>query len=114
MIDKNLIGISSEEKNISTPKTIVFLVIVNEFYPNVPPYVLTKTNFSKPSLMDGRDLLKEICPNWTINTPLSNVINEIIPFLAKVINTNVIKFYGEYHLGYIFNLENFDKMIVSK
>ena len=70
MIEKNIIGIDSEKAKERVPETIVFLIIILPGYPDVPPKVLTKSNFCSPSLMDGRDLLKDICPNWT---PKSNL-----------------------------------------
>ena len=64
--------------------------------------------------MDGRDLLKEVCPNWTSNTKLVDIANELPKFLSNVINAPGYKFYGKFQLGAIYDLTNFDNMLVSK
>ena len=64
--------------------------------------------------MDGRDLMKEICPIWNSKKGLKGIIEGILPFLSKVINAKGYKFYGTFHLGSIYNLKNFDNMIVGK
>ena len=64
--------------------------------------------------MDGRDLLKDICPNWTPKSGLKPILEGILPFLSRVINAKGYKFYGTFHLGSTYNLKNFDNMIVGK
>ena len=83
-------------------------------YPNIPPEILTKSNFCTPSLMDGRDLLNEICPSWNPKSGLKPILEGFLPFLSKVINAKGYKFYGMFHLGATYNLKNFDNMIVGK
>ena len=39
MIEKNIIGIDSEKAKERVPKTVVFLIIIIQGYPNVPPEV---------------------------------------------------------------------------
>lgn len=114
MIEKNMIGIDSEAIKERVPQTLVFLIIIDNTYPDNPPKVLTKSNFCSPSLMDGRDLLKDICPNWTAKMSLKSIIQGMSPFLTKVINAKGYKFYGTFHLGATYNLKNFDNMIVGK
>ena len=75
---------------------------------------MTKSNFIVPSLMDGRDLFFEVCPNWSPKTKLIEIISGIIPFCAKVINNKTYQFYGTFHIESIYNLKVFENMIVSK
>ncbi len=114
MIEKNIIGIDSEKAKERVPETIVFLIIITQGYPDVAPNVLTKSNFCSPSLMDGRDLLKDICPNWKPKSGLKPILEGMLPFLSRVINARGYKFYGTFHNGAIYNLKNFDNMIVGK
>ena len=113
MIEKNIIGIDSEKAKERVPEMVVFLVIIVQGYPERAPKVLTKSNFCSPSLMDGRDLLKEIC-KWEPKSGLKAILDGMLPFLSKVINARGYKFYGTFHLGAIYNLKNFDNMIVGK
>ena len=114
LIEKNVIGIDSEKAKERVPETVVFLIIILNGYPENPPKILTKSNFCSPSLMDGRDLMKDICPVWDARKGLRLIIESILPFLSKVINAKGYKFYGTFHLGAIYNLKNFDNMIVGK
>ena len=114
MIEKNIIGIDSEKAKERVPETIVFLIIIIQGYPEVAPKILTKSNFCSPSLMDGRDLLKDICPNWTPKSGFKPILEGMLPFLSRVINAKGYKFYGTFHLGATYNLKNFDNMIVGK
>lgn len=114
MIEKNIISIDSESVKERVPETIAFLIIIDNNYPVKPPKILTKSNFCSPSLMDGRDLFKEICHEWSTTTGLRTIIEGMVPFLSKVINSKGYKFYGTFHLGATYNLKNFDNMIVGK
>ncbi len=114
MIEKNIIGIDSEKAKERVPETVVFLIIIVQGYPDIAPKILTKSNFCSPSLMDGRDLIKEICPNWNVKSGLKPIFEGFLPFLSRVINAKGYKFYGTFHLGATYNLKNFDNMIVGK
>ena len=114
MIKKDIIGIDSEKSKERVPKIVVFLIVILPGYPNIPPEVLTKSNFCTPSLMDGRDLLDEICPNWNPKSGLKPIFEGFLPFLSRVINAKGYKFYGTFHLGATYNLKNFDNMIVGR
>ena len=114
MIKKDIIGIDSEKSKERVPKIVVFLIVILPGYPNIPPEVLTKSNFCTPSLMDGRDLLDEICPNWNPKSGFKPIFEGFLPFLSRVINAKGYKFYGTFHLGATYNLKNFDNMIVGK
>ena len=83
-------------------------------YPEESPKLITKSNFCTPTLMDGRDLFVEVCPNWKPKTKLIESISGIIPFCAKVINKKTYQFFGTFHLESIYDMRVFDHMIVSK
>ena len=114
MIEKNIIGIDSEKAKERVPETIVFLIIIVQGYPEIKPIILTKSNFCTPSLMDGRDLINDICPNWGPKSGFKPILEGMLPFLSRVINARGYKFYGTFHLGATYNLKNFDNMIVGK
>ena len=114
MIEKNIIGFVSEIAKERVPHTVVFLIVIMQGYPNVPPQILTKSNFCSPCLMDGRDLMKEICPAWKSKNGFKQILEGLLPFLSRVINAKGYKFYGTFHLGATYNLKNFDNMIVGK
>lgn len=114
MIEKNMIAIDSESAKQKVPDIITFLIIIDCSKSELPPHILAKSNFCSPSLMDGRDLLKDICPKWNKKTTIRKIIEGMITFLGKVINAKGYKFYGTFHIGAIYNLKNFEKMIVGK
>jgi hypothetical protein len=64
--------------------------------------------------MDGRDLLPDIFPNWTPNSTILEIANFLPKFLTKVLNSKLYKFYGTFHIGAIYDLKNFNNMLVSK
>jgi hypothetical protein len=64
--------------------------------------------------MDGRDLSSEICEKWNSNTNLFEVSNNIPKFVIRVLNSKLYNFYGRFHLGAIYDLKNFNNMLVSK
>ena len=114
MIEKNMIAIDSESAKEKVPEILVFLIIIDYTRSEYPPKILAKSNFCSPSLMDGRDLAKDICPKWTQKTTIRQLIEGMITFLGKVINAKGYKFYGTFHIGSIYNMKNFDNMIVGK
>jgi hypothetical protein len=64
--------------------------------------------------MDGRDLSSEICQNWNSNTTLLDIANNIPKFILRVLHSKIYNFYGCFHLGAIYDLKNFNNMLVSK
>ena len=113
IIDTRILSIDSGIEKDKLPDYIVFLIIVDLAYPERKPFVLSRTNFNNPSLMDGRDLLKNIYPNYTSKNTIIEIVNEIPHFIEKVINAIGYKFYGEFHLGSTYDMKNFDNMIVN-
>ncbi len=64
--------------------------------------------------MDGRDLSYEICEEWNSNMSLLDAANSIPKFLTRVLSSKIYKFYGTFNLGAIYDLKNFNNMLVSK
>ena len=114
VVNKRVIGIDTELQKSKVPDYIGFLIIVDYNYPDTHPFVLAKSNFSNPSLMDGRDLFDEICPNWSDNSKLEDIVKGLPTFLRKVVTAPGYKFYGTFHLGTVYDLKNFENMVVSK
>ena len=89
MIDKKILKIQVEDKNI--PEFITFLMIVDWNYPKSPPKILSKTNvrkfvkkFSYPNLMDGRDLFEDIFLSiWNEKSSLLEISSNIPNFIVK-------------------------------
>ena len=100
MIEKNIIGIDSEKAKERVPQTVVFLIIIMQGYPQIPPEILTKSNFCSPSLNS--------------KSGFKTILEGFLSFLSSVINSKGYKFYGTFHLGATYNLKNFDNMIVGK
>lgn len=113
-VDKRVIGVDTDLQKSKVPDFIGFLIIVDNNYPEQLPCVLAKSNFSNPSLMDGRDLFNEICPNWNSESKLEDIVKGLKVFLRKVVTAPGYKFYGTFHLGSVYDLKNFENMVVSK
>ena len=64
--------------------------------------------------MDGRDLSPDICPDWSAKSNILEIANNIPKFVVKVLNSKTYRFYGTYHLGAVYDLKNFNNMLVSK
>ena len=113
-VDKRVIGVDTDLQKSKVPDFIGFLIIVDNNYPEQLPCVLAKSNFSNPSLMDGRDLFNEICPNWNSESKLEDIVKGLKVFLRKVVTAPGDKFYGPFHLRSVYDLKNFENMVVSK
>ena len=113
-VDKRVIGVDTDLQKSKVPDFIGFIIIVDNNYPVQLPCVLDKSNFSNPSLMDGRDLFNEICPNWNSESKLEDIVKGLKVFLRKVVTAPGYKFYGTFHLGSVYDLKNFENMVVSK
>lgn len=114
MVDKRILGLDNPEVEQNIPDYITFLFILDVNYPDVPPKILAKTNFSVPNLMDGRDLFNEICKDYNSKKTIVSIANDIPKFANKVITSKVYNFYGTFHLGALYDMKNFNNMLVSK
>jgi hypothetical protein len=113
--DKIILGIKLVLEKSKISNLIILLLILNGNYPSEAPKIISKSNFTTPTLMDGRDLMPEIYPRWVAKkTKLIDIVQKVTPFCARVINYRSYKFYGTFHLGAIYYMKNFDNMIVSK
>ncbi len=114
-IDKRILSIDITVEKSKIPNIIILLLILNRNYPLEAPKIISKSNFSTPTLMDGRDLMPEICPRWlSKSTKLIDIVKKVTPFCERVVNNTDYKFYGKFHLGAVYYMKNFDNMIVSK
>ena len=50
MVEKNIIGINLEKAKERVTETVIFSIIIVQSYPEIPPKILTKSNFCLPSL----------------------------------------------------------------
>lgn len=64
--------------------------------------------------MDGRDLFNEICKEWNTNMRLVDLINKLPDFIVRVRTSKIFNFYGSFHMGALYDLKNFNTMLVSK
>ena len=114
IIDRNKIEIDlSDEKYSNLPETITFLIIIDYTYPNFPPKILAKTNFCFPNLMDGRNLSCSIIPKWNKEINLISIAKTLPLFLKKVLTSKIYFFYGNFSIGSIYDLKNFNNMLVN-
>lgn len=63
--------------------------------------------------MDGRDLSPEICTNWNPNLTILDIANNIPKFIIRVLSSKIYNFYGTFHVGAIYDLKNFNNMLVN-
>jgi len=63
--------------------------------------------------MDGRNLSKSIILKWTPEMSLFDVVNTIPIFIKKVLTAKVYEFYGEFLLNSVYNLKNYNNMLVN-
>lgn len=83
MIDKRILGLDNSSLEEKTPDYITILFILNVNYPEDPPKVLSKSNFSFPNLMDGRDLFNEICKGYNSKKTILSLANELPKFIVS-------------------------------
>ena len=114
IIDKTYIkqGIPENKYN-SIPDTITFLMIADYSFPEFPPKIFCQTNFCFPNLMDGRNLSNSIIPNWAKTTKLGEVAQIIPEFVKNVIKSESYNFYGFYTVDAVYDLKNFNNMLVN-
>jgi hypothetical protein len=63
--------------------------------------------------MDGRDLFNEVCKEWNQNMRLVDIINKIPDFIVRMRISKVYNFYGCFHMGSLYDMKNFNNMLVS-
>ena len=64
--------------------------------------------------MDGRDLFNEVCKEWNPNMRIIDIINKLPDFVVRVRTSKVFCFYGCFHMGALYDMKNFNTMLVSK
>ena len=63
--------------------------------------------------MDGRNLSNSIILKWTPEISLLDIVNTIPIFIKKVLTAKVYEFYGEFRLNSVYNLKNYNNMLVN-
>ena len=63
--------------------------------------------------MDGRNLSRSIILKWAPQIGLIDVIKTIPIFIKKVLTAKVYEFYGEFTLNSVYNLKNYNNMLVN-
>ena len=63
--------------------------------------------------MDGRHLSKSIILKWAPEISLIDIANTIPIFIKKVLTAKVYEFYGELCLNSVYNLKNYNNMVVN-
>jgi len=64
--------------------------------------------------MDRRDLLKEVCNDWNSNMRIVDLINKLPDLIVRVRTSKVFNFYGNFEMGALYDMKNFNNMLVSK
>ncbi|MCQ2820969.1 MAG: hypothetical protein MJ252_27235 [archaeon] len=64
--------------------------------------------------MDGRDLLIDIVPNYNNTSKLIDIALGLPKFISRVISAQGHKFFGQFHLGSVYDMNNFEHMLISK
>lgn len=63
--------------------------------------------------MDGRDLSLNILPYWKPELTLLDIANSFPIFLKKFLTTNAYYYYGEFTIGAVYDLKNFNNLLVN-
>ena len=63
--------------------------------------------------MDGRNLTKEIIPNWRKELTIYDVAISIPIFIKRVLLSNSYKFYGNFSIGAVYDLTNYNNLLVN-
>ena len=63
--------------------------------------------------MDGRNLSSSIILKWTPELSVLGVAKTIPVFIKKVLNARDYEFYGEFMINSVYDLKNFNNMLVS-
>lgn len=63
--------------------------------------------------MDGRNLSKSIILKWVSQIALIDIIKTIPIFIKKVLTAKVYEFYGDFTLNSVYNLKNYNNMLVN-
>ena len=102
-----------ENKYNSIPDTIIFLMVVDYSFPKEPPKIFCQTNFCFPNLMDGRNLSNSIITEWKAQLKLNEIALLIPKFIKNILNNEAYNFYGFYSIDAVYDLKNFNNMLVN-
>lgn len=77
-----------------------FCIYLHARYPFREPQVTLQTPLANPLLClhDGRDLLSDIMPSsWAVKTKLTEIVENLPVFIARVQESQQLKLYGKFH-----------------
>ena len=114
IVDKTYIKDNTpENKYNSIPDTLMFLMVVDYAFPKEPPKIFCQTNFCFPNLMDGRNLSNSIIQEWKPQMKLDEIALLIPVFIKTILNSEAYNFYGSYSIDAVYDLKNFNNMLVN-
>jgi hypothetical protein len=98
-------------------ESVTFDVHLEGKFPFQAPKLYCRTSFTKPSIADGRDLLKDVVKiNWTPSLTVSELINRLPEFVVSPTQNDTVASLstldpldiGQFHLGRPIHLETWD------
>ena len=114
IVDKTYIKDNTpENKYNSIPDTLMFLMVVDYAFPRERPKIFCQTNFCFPNLMDGRNLSNSIIQEWKPQMKLDEIALLIPDFIKTILNNEAYNFYGFYSIDAVYDLKNFNNMLVN-
>jgi ubiquitin-protein ligase len=114
IVDKTYIKDSTPENKYNTiPDIIMFLMVVDYSFPKEPPKIFCQTNFCFPNLMDGRNLSTSIIEKWNPSMRIDQIAVLIPNFIKNILNSQAYNFYGFYSIDAVYDLKNFNNMLVN-
>jgi hypothetical protein len=88
---------------------VVFEIYIEGKFPFQAPKILAKTDFTAPSLADGRDLIPNLLKSaWNPSITLIDIVNALPRFAsdcADLVSINDIWDLGAFHLGHPLTFE---------
>ncbi len=107
-----------ETSNDELHEDITFDIHMMNNYPICPPRVYCRTQFSFPSIADGRDILEDIVGNnWNSNNTIMDIINKLTTFVSeflKNLSEGVLMLVGSYYLNERYDLNLFNGLPLCK
>ena len=99
-------------KNNKRDIDITYLIIVNEDYPNTPPFIFCLTVFNNNlDIFDMRNIQKNIIPEWSNENNITDIILRLPSFTDSIdyqISKQLIPYVGEYYLkSKIYDINDF-------
>mmetsp|Transcript_25005 Transcript_25005/g.43881 ORF Transcript_25005/g.43881 Transcript_25005/m.43881 type:complete len:417 (-) Transcript_25005:2846-4096(-) len=87
-----------------TRQAISFEVLITSKYPEEPPVLTCKTHFVKPSISDGRDLLREVV-EWNSDLLMADWLPSLSGLVEKASSSQDLVEFGKFHLKSVYMLK---------